>query len=188
MISGNDIVKKAESLVGKLTYEFGGSDIENGSGDCSSFTQYVYSQCGVDIGRDTQAQYTGGAPVEKSDLQPGDLVFFKDTYKSNHTDGVSHVGIYKGDGKFIDLGNSGCKESDLKTTYWKEHYLGARRYDGIISPGSSKSETSDNADSPSVKWWGNIVVVVVVALLSIAGVIMFAGSIGIKNPLKKGIK
>lgn len=132
MINGNDIVNTAKSLLGKVKYVFGGTNIEGGEGDCSSFTQYVYKQNGVNIGRDTQTQWTGeGSKVSRNELVTGDLVFFRNTYNSNHTDGVSHVGIYIGGDEFIHLNSKGVTTSSLNEDYWNTHYLGAKHIEGV---------------------------------------------------------
>ena len=132
MINGNDIVSTAKSLLGKVKYVFGGTNIQGGEGDCSSFTQYVYKQNGITIGRDTETQWTGtGSKISRSELVTGDLVFFKDTYNSNHTDGVSHVGIYIGGDEFIHLCSRGVITSSLNEDYWNRHYLGAKHIDSV---------------------------------------------------------
>ena len=66
-----------------------------------------------------------GVYVPKSELQPGDIVIFQNTYAS----GLSHVGIYVGDGKFIHSPNSRSVVSiaDLNSDYYTNHYYGARR-------------------------------------------------------------
>lgn len=109
-------------------YSFGGNG-EGGALDCSSFTQAAFKKAGIDIGRDTQAQWTQapGQRIGKDDLQPGDLVFFKDTYSNDHTDGVSHVGIYTGNGQFINNNDSGVQTNNVFSGYWGKHYLGAKR-------------------------------------------------------------
>ena len=108
MINGNEIVNTAKSLLGKVKYVFGADNIQGGEGDCSSFTRYIYAKNDITIGRDTQSQWTGvGSKVSRSEISVGDLVFFKNTYNSNHTDGVSHVGIYIGGDEFIHLSSSG---------------------------------------------------------------------------------
>ena len=120
MINPFDIVNTAKNLKNKgIKYSFGSSNIEGGSGDCSSFTQYVYRKNGILIGRDTQPQYTNNQckNFDKNNLSIGDLVFFKNTYNSNNTDGVSHVGIYTGNNNFIHLSSSGVKESSLNENY-----------------------------------------------------------------------
>ena len=121
--STNTVVNTASSLVGKVRYSFGADDVPGGVADCSSFTQYVYDQAGIDIGRDTRAQWAKGVEVPKKALQPGDLVFFQGTYRP----GVSHVGIYVGDGKMIHNGDSGTQVADINSKYYTEHYLGAKR-------------------------------------------------------------
>ncbi|MBU5483576.1 C40 family peptidase [Clostridium sp. MSJ-11] len=91
--------------------------------DCSGFTQYVYAAFGVGLGHYTGSQYQVGQPVKKSELVPGDLVFF-------NTDGsISHVGMYIGGGQFIHA-SSGSKKvtiSELSGSYYAERYAGARR-------------------------------------------------------------
>lgn len=94
--------------------------------DCSGYTTYVLKKFNVNLGRTATSQFNGGIKVERSDLQPGDLVFFT-TYKK----GPSHVGIYIGDNKFIHA-SSGVDQvtiTDLDTNYYRKRYLGARRYD-----------------------------------------------------------
>lgn len=187
------ILSTAENLIGKVSYVFGSNDIEGGKGDCSSFTQYVFKQNGVDIGRTTFDQVKQGTAVDKNDLQAGDLVFFQGTY---NTSGASHVGIYKGNGKFIDLGSSGVRESDLNSEYWSSHYLTARRISGV-DVGSSLINT--NSGATNTGWLGNKVhdimmnvsTVVIIALLIIIGLIFFIGAWGVdinpKNMISKVI-
>ena len=69
--------------------------------------------------------YKQGTPVKKSELKPGDIVFFQGTYKS----GLSHVGIYVGDGKFIHSPHSGevVSYANLYSDYYVNHYYGACR-------------------------------------------------------------
>ena len=123
------VVDTAQSLVGQVSYKFGADNIPGGKGDCSSFTQYVFSQNGVEIGRNTASQWTKGQAVNQSDLQSGDLVFFRNTYNSGYKDGVSHVGIYIGNGQFVHNSSDagGTTVSNLSDSYYQKHYLGARR-------------------------------------------------------------
>lgn len=113
----------------KVRYVFGGNSPFTGALDCSSFTQYVYkSYAGMDIGRVTGQQVTKGTKVSKDELLPGDLVFFKGTYNSPHIYGVSHVGIYIGDGKFIHNSSSTAVSiGELSNSYWTSHWLMGRR-------------------------------------------------------------
>ena len=87
--------------------------------DCSGFTMYVYSKVGVSLPHSSYAQYGYGSPVPRSDLQPGDLVFF---------DGLGHVGLYIGGGQFIHAPHTGdvVKISSISGWY-ASTYVGARR-------------------------------------------------------------
>ncbi len=119
--TGSDIVATARTCLG-VPYVWGG---ESMSGfDCSGLVQYVYQQNGISISRTCRTQYQEGVYVAKANLQPGDLVFFENTY----TTGISHVGIYIGDGEFIHASSSnGVMISKLSNSYWSSHYYGARR-------------------------------------------------------------
>lgn len=121
--AGQQIVNTAMQYKG-CPYIWGGN---SPSGfDCSGLVQYVMKSCGYTIGRTCTPQYNGGTPVSKSDLQPGDLVFFANTY----TYGISHVGIYIGNNQFIHAANSndGVKITSLSDSYYSAHYYGACRY------------------------------------------------------------
>ncbi len=92
--------------------------------DCSGYTQYVFKQNGISLSRTTTTQYKEGTYVRRSNLQPGDLVFFENTYR----EGISHVGIYIGDGNFIHASSSkGVTITPLSNPYWDARYYGARR-------------------------------------------------------------
>lgn len=121
-----DVIAIASGYRGRLKYNFGGKNISGGSGDCSGFTYFVYSRIGVNIGQGTSTQLTKGKKVAKKDAKPGDLVFFKGTYRA----GVSHVGIVTRIGYCISLSSSGCKEHGyLKNndSYWDPKFLQIRR-------------------------------------------------------------
>jgi cell wall-associated NlpC family hydrolase len=102
-------------------YVWGGAG--PGGFDCSGLVAYVYSQVGVSLPHYTGAQWNVGVPVSRSDLQPGDLVFF---------DGLGHVGIYVGGGQFIHAPHSGdvVKISSLGESWYANTYVGARRVTG----------------------------------------------------------
>ena len=119
---GDQIVAKAKTCLG-VPYVWNGSSMKGF--DCSGLVYYVLKNLGYSPYRSSGDQYKMGAYVSKSDLQPGDLVFFAGTYKS----GISHVGIYIGDGQFIHSPHSGevVKISDLNSSYYTSHYYGARR-------------------------------------------------------------
>ena len=94
--------------------------------DCSGFTYWVVlNVLKKDIGAGTWLQISQGTPVQYGDLKPGDLVFFQNTY----TWGLSHVGIYIGNGQFIHAENetTGVKISSLTSTYYASRWYGARR-------------------------------------------------------------
>lgn len=188
MTSNINIVETAKSYLGKLTYVFGGNDIPNGRGDCSDFTEHVFAVHGFSIGTDTEAQYSKGRTVSRDNVAAGDLVFFKDTYDSKKTDGVSHVGIATSNDSFIHLSNSGCVHSSLNDNYWKKHYLGARRISGISYEDYAEDapeEIPDTEENVSLVWWGDIVRVVVLIILIASGIGFLAFGVG-KNILSKG--
>jgi cell wall-associated NlpC family hydrolase len=87
--------------------------------DCSGFTMYVFAQVGISLPHSSYAQYGYGSPVSRSQLQPGDLVFF---------DGLGHVGIYIGGGSFIHAPHTGdvVKISSLSGWY-ASTFVGGRR-------------------------------------------------------------
>ncbi len=106
-----------------VTYVYGGS---SASGlDCSGFVSIVYRELGVTLPRTSREQFLSGIAVKRSDLEPGDLVFF-DTLGRG---AVSHVGIYLGDGEFIHAASNPGKviTSRLEERYYATRYLGARR-------------------------------------------------------------
>lgn len=104
-----------------VNYVWGG---ESPAGfDCSGLVAYVYAQVGVSLPHYTGAQWNAGVPVSRSDLQPGDLVFF---------DGLGHVGIYIGGNEFIHAPHTGdvVKISSLDEAWYAATYDGARRITG----------------------------------------------------------
>jgi cell wall-associated NlpC family hydrolase len=99
-------------------YQWGGSSPSTGF-DCSGFVMYVFAQVGVSLPHSAAGQYGYGAPVSRSALQPGDLVFFN---------GLGHVGIYVGGNAFIHSPHTGdvVKISSM-TGWYTDTYVGARR-------------------------------------------------------------
>src|SRR5690606_36319096 len=94
--------------------------------DCSGFTSWVVKNViGTDIGRGTWTQVAFGTPVGRNAVQPGDLIFHQNTY----TAGLSHVGLYVGNGKMINAlnENSGVVITDITSDYWESRWYGARR-------------------------------------------------------------
>ncbi|QBK26330.1 LysM peptidoglycan-binding domain-containing C40 family peptidase [Ureibacillus thermophilus] len=112
-------VELAKKYIG-VPYVFGGS---SPSGfDCSGFIYYVYKNAGKSISRETAADYYQKA-TKVTSPKVGDLVFFSNTYKK----GISHVGIYIGDGQMINASSSGVKIESIKTGYWKNRLSGYGR-------------------------------------------------------------
>lgn len=102
-------------------YRWGGTS--PGGFDCSGFTQYVFNRLGIDLPHSASEQASLGTHVDKGDLLPGDLVFFH-----TYAPGISHVGIYLGNGNFISATNQGVTIDSLNDTYyWGPRYVGARR-------------------------------------------------------------
>ncbi|ACX51586.1 NLP/P60 protein [Ammonifex degensii KC4] len=92
--------------------------------DCSGLTYIAYLSSGYRLPRDAEDQFAVGWEVAPDELCPGDLVFF-----STVAPGASHVGIYCGEGKFINArSRQGVCESSLDDSYFCSCYLGARRY------------------------------------------------------------
>lgn len=119
--AGSDIVSVAKQYLG-VPYVWGGT---SPSGfDCSGFIQYVFRQCGYSLSRTADTQYYDGTPVSYSNLQPGDLVFFVNTYA---TSGISHIGIYIGGDQFIHAASGGVKISSLSESYYSSRYYSACR-------------------------------------------------------------
>lgn len=121
--TGNAIVNYAMRYIG---YPYVWATHGPASFDCSGFTYWVIKNVvGKDIGAGTWTQVAAGTAVSKSNLQPGDLVFFQNTY----TAGLSHVGIYIGNGQFVHAQNesTGVVVSDLNSSYYGPRWYGAVR-------------------------------------------------------------
>ena len=124
-VSGSEIVSLAQQYLG-VPYVYGGS---SPSGfDCSGFTMYIFAQVGVKLPHGATSQLSYGASVSRSELQPGDLVFFQD-----YGAVASHVGIYIGGDQFIHASssyyNGHCVViSSLAESYYANHYYTARRH------------------------------------------------------------
>ena len=119
---GQAVVDEAMKHVGKA-YVYGA--MGPNAFDCSGFTSYVYRQLGYSLNRVAADQASNGVYVEKSDLQPGDLVLFN----NRGTSYIGHVGIYIGNNKMVHASTSttGVIVTDLDSGYYAERYAGARR-------------------------------------------------------------
>lgn len=120
--TGESIISYGKKFMG-VPYVWGGT---SPSGfDCSGFTQYIFKNAaGISIPRTTDQQYNIGTSVAKSDLQPGDLIFYKNTYKQ----GISHVGVYAGNNMVLNATSSnGIDLVSMDNPYWGPKYAGAKR-------------------------------------------------------------
>jgi|SRR5579872_1907440 len=131
---GDAVAHKALSFRG-VRYRFGGTT-RRGI-DCSGLTQAIYGKWGLLLPRTSTEQFKKGTPVAKEQLEPGDLVFFHNTYRH----GISHVGIYVGDGKFVHAANhrKGVIITPLAEPYYQHRYAGARRI--VLEPAPSPWDT-----------------------------------------------
>ena len=115
---GAQVVAIAMRYLG-VPYKWGGASPSTGF-DCSGLTMYVFAQIGVSLPHYAAAQYQLGRPVAKSELAPGDLVFFR---------GLGHMGMYIGGGNFIHAPRTGdvVKISSIFEPYRVANWVGARR-------------------------------------------------------------
>ena len=115
---GAQVVAIALQYLG-VPYKWGGASPETGF-DCSGLTMYVFAKIGVSLPHYAAAQYEMGVPVPKDQLQPGDLVFFRN---------LGHMGMYIGGGNFIHAPRTGdvVKISPLSDPYYVASWVGARR-------------------------------------------------------------
>lgn len=123
---GEQIAKTALQYLG-VPYVYGGTSPRGF--DCSGLCYYVYQQYGYSLYRGATSMWNNnGVSVDKADLQPGDLVFFKDS-----TSPIGHVGMYIGDGKFVHAASGKGKviitELD-DSSYYQRNYVGAKRIIG----------------------------------------------------------
>lgn len=123
------ILHTAESYEG-LHYLWGGTSPRTGF-DCSGFIQYIFGVHGIHLPRTASEQASVGTPVSKNNLQPGDLLFFTNTYANHLANQVTHVALYLGHGAVIEsssVGNQGVVVlNDIFANPWyASRYYGAR--------------------------------------------------------------
>lgn len=113
----------ALKMVGK-PYRYGGASPSRGF-DCSGLVQFSFRQAGVRLPRTTRDLRLASAPVRKSRLRRGDLVFFYERGRKS-----SHVGIYLGNGRFVHAPSSGkhVRTDRLDSPYWRRHLSETRRF------------------------------------------------------------
>ena len=125
------LVMNAMGFLG-APYKFGGNSAESGGFDCSGFVRAVYEQSvGKVLPRRASDQAAATQTIDRSELKPGDLVFFNTMKRA-----FSHVGIYVGDGKFIHAPRSGARVrvEDMRMAYWQTRFNGARRVAPLAEP------------------------------------------------------
>ncbi|MBT0569233.1 C40 family peptidase [Curvibacter sp. CHRR-16] len=129
-----ELVLNSMAFLG-VPYRRGGNNADTGF-DCSGFVRAIYEQtAGLLLPRQAAEQAKATAKIEKTELKPGDLVFFNTMRRA-----FSHVGIYIGNGKFIHSPRTGAevRVEDMDASYWRQRFDGARR---VLTP--------DNKDSSS---------------------------------------
>lgn len=104
-------------------YRYGGSSRQGT--DCSGFVMSAYKEkTGVTLPRSSKAGFKSGQPIEKADLQVGDILYF-----TNRWGMIDHAAIYIGDNRFIHSSTSkGVVITPMSDPYWERKYKGARRY------------------------------------------------------------
>ncbi|PFJ71615.1 hypothetical protein COJ08_30550 [Bacillus cereus] len=105
-------------------YVWGGKNPTQGF-DCSGLTSWGLKQIGIDLPSYALSQYELTEPIDPSQAQPGDLIFFKGTYQS--PDHISHVGFYIDENTMYDSQNAGVGYHNWKTPYWQQHFAGIHR-------------------------------------------------------------
>jgi cell wall-associated NlpC family hydrolase len=112
------IVSFARHFLG-VRYVYGGTSPRSGF-DCSGFTRFVYAHFGIALPHYSGAQFSMGRRVSRAGLRPGDLLFF---------DGLGHVGMYVGNGRFIHAPHTGTRvEIDRLAGWYSGRFDGARRF------------------------------------------------------------
>ena len=138
--SVDELNKISAKYIG-VRYSYGGTTSKGF--DCSGYVRQVFKELGItSLDRTSAGMYGQGTAVKKSELQPGDLVFFNTSGKR-----VSHVGIYIGSGKFIHASTSKgvIKTSINDKYYWGNKYVGAKRI-AKFSTASTIVAAADDAD------------------------------------------
>lgn len=118
---GHALLLAAQSRIGS-PYRYGGSGPD--AFDCSGLVTYAHGQIGVAVPRTAAQQFAAAAPVKRSELRPGDLVFFRLDSRD-----VSHVGIYAGDGRFVHAPQRGgnVRVASLDEGYFRRSFAGGGR-------------------------------------------------------------
>ncbi|MCQ4307656.1 C40 family peptidase [Pseudomonas stutzeri] len=132
----DSVLERGFTLVG-TPYRYGGSSTKTGF-DCSGFVGFVFrKEAGLELPRSTREMIKLDAPkVARSELEPGDLVFFNNRGRGR----VSHAGIYIGDDQFIHSSSSrsgGVRVDSLNDKYWRASFMQAKRVLALASDSTS---------------------------------------------------
>lgn len=122
--NADELIGNAMGLLG-IAYRYGGTSVSTGF-DCSGFMQHIFKRAmGINLPRTSAEQARMGTPVARSELQPGDMVFFRTLGGSR----ISHVGLYIGNNRFIHAPRTGknIEITSLSHKYWSGKYAFARR-------------------------------------------------------------
>lgn len=122
--NADELIGSAMGLLG-IAYRYGGTSVATGF-DCSGFMQHIFRRAmGINLPRTSAEQARMGSPVSRSELQPGDMVFFRTLGGSR----ISHVGLYIGNDRFIHAPRTGknIEITSLSHKYWSGKYAFARR-------------------------------------------------------------
>jgi cell wall-associated NlpC family hydrolase len=119
---GEEIAELAQTLVGS-PYRYGGAD--PAGFDCSGLVFFVHHELGIYVPRTAAEQSFAATPVEPGELEPGDIVFFRDPGPR-----ATHVGVYVGEHRFVHAPKSGRPVSyaSLEDDYYRAKFLGAGRF------------------------------------------------------------
>lgn len=135
VFASSDMDKAVNDLVG-TPYKWAGTTLKGF--DCSGFTSYLFDEFGIDLPHSSKSQNSEGYWVDKSDLRKGDLVFF-----NTDGSGISHVGMYLGNGEFVHSAtNQGVVKNKLSESYYAKRYVSARRvlWDDIYNQLTAESK------------------------------------------------
>ncbi|HAA9855204.1 TPA_asm: invasion associated endopeptidase, partial [Listeria monocytogenes] len=116
--SASAIIAEAQKHLGKA-YSWGGNGPT--TFDCSGYTKYVFAKAGISLPRTSGAQYASTTRISESQAKPGDLVFF------DYGSGISHVGIYVGNGQMINAQDNGVKYDNIHGSGWGKYLVGFGR-------------------------------------------------------------
>lgn len=119
---GRALLEAAETRIG-TPYRYGGNGPD--AFDCSGLVAYAHRQVGITVPRTAAEQFSKAAPVDRRELRPGDLVFFRLSGRD-----VGHVGIYAGGDRFVHAPQSGghVRKASLEDEWYRQRFVGAGRF------------------------------------------------------------